>query len=513
MTLARILLILVASAAGTAAVAGSAGTAAAQGSATPAQLEEAKKAFLEGKKLFEAKKHQAAADKFLESYKLSKNAVLLYNVALALDEGGQKDPALYYYRKFLADGPADAPQRPDATTRLKALEKELGPDAGKTEPGTKPAGGDGTKPAGGDGTKPAGGDGTKPAGGDGTKPAGGDTKPVTIKPPGTYSATDFQHALVEEVPPGKPIDLTAFVPEDSGWTVTLFYRGAGDDKFTPVAMKWRYKELVGRVPQAKVTGTSIQYYLEVKDQTGAVVTKVAKASSPNVVYLEPAASARFYPDWSDNGPIATGSGDDGGPTSGGGAMGTGRNPDDDNPLGDENPLAGGDDDAPTGRPVVGTTGPGPTGAGDRRDVVGPSPTLKWGATGAAAALMGTSLIFYMRAANAASTLEGEADLSRTEQCASGPPSREFDQFLADVEASGKSSQTMARVTFGLGLVATAAAGYVWWKVMKAKKGKKAEAPATVGRTTGRDPTWVVAPVLTFDPAGANVLGGAASVEF
>ena len=59
----------------------------------------------------------------------------------------------------------------------------------------------------------------------------------------------------------------------------------------------------------------------------------------------------------------------------------------------------------------------------------------------------------------------------------------------------------------------AAAGYVWWKVMKAKKGKKAEAPATVGRTTGRDPTWVVAPVLTFDPAGANVLGGAASVEF
>ena len=31
--------------------------------------------------------------------------------------------------------------------------------------------------------------------------------------------------MIDAAPPGKPLDVTAFVPEDSGWTVTLYYRG------------------------------------------------------------------------------------------------------------------------------------------------------------------------------------------------------------------------------------------------------------------------------------------------
>ena len=38
------------------------------------------------------------------------------------------------------------------------------------------------------------------------------------------------------------------MPEDSGWTVTLYYRGSGDAKFIAKVMKWRYKELVARIP-------------------------------------------------------------------------------------------------------------------------------------------------------------------------------------------------------------------------------------------------------------------------
>ena len=29
---------------------------------------------------------------------------------------------------------------------------------------------------------------------------------------------------------GRPLDLTAFAPEESGWIVTLFFRGGGDAK-------------------------------------------------------------------------------------------------------------------------------------------------------------------------------------------------------------------------------------------------------------------------------------------
>ena len=99
---------------------------------TPAQLEQAKAAFIEGKTLFDAKKFDLAVEKFKESYRLSRNPLLLYNVAFTFDQLGQKDLAHFYYAKFLADAPADAAQRPEAVTREKALAKELGkePDGG-----------------------------------------------------------------------------------------------------------------------------------------------------------------------------------------------------------------------------------------------------------------------------------------------------------------------------------------------------------------------------------------------
>ena len=53
---------------------------------TPAQIEKAKKAFQEGKKLHEQKKLPEAIEKFKESYNLSKNPLLLYNIGLTMDE-------------------------------------------------------------------------------------------------------------------------------------------------------------------------------------------------------------------------------------------------------------------------------------------------------------------------------------------------------------------------------------------------------------------------------------------
>ncbi len=106
---------------------------------SPQDLDKAKKEFLAGKKAFDAGDFPEAASHFKTSYNLSKKPALLYNVALANESGGQDDIALFYYRKFLTDAdPADA-QRPDAETRVKALEKKFGggntpPTGGNTTP-------------------------------------------------------------------------------------------------------------------------------------------------------------------------------------------------------------------------------------------------------------------------------------------------------------------------------------------------------------------------------------------
>jgi len=111
-----------------------------QDAPTPAQMEKAKKAFGEGKKFFEKGDFPEAIGKFKESYNLSKNPVLLYNIGFANESAGQDDIALFYYRKFLTDAPAEAAQRAEVTDRVKVLEKKfaVGPTPTTTTPEVKP---------------------------------------------------------------------------------------------------------------------------------------------------------------------------------------------------------------------------------------------------------------------------------------------------------------------------------------------------------------------------------------
>jgi hypothetical protein len=430
---------------------------------TKEQLEQAKAAFAEGKSLHDQGKLTEAVEKFKDSYRLSKNPLLLYNIGLTLDEAGQKDNALLYYRKFLSDAPGNAAQRPAANERVKVLEKEkLEADLNGTPTKTEPVKTEPVK------TEPV---KTEPVK---TEPA----KPIKIKPAGTYKAEDFQHQLVDSAPPGKPLDVTSFVPEDSGFTVTLYYRAAGDATFTAKLMKWRYKELVARIPAGTMKGSTIQYYIEVKDQAGGKVTSSGKSTNPNLVTIDAGATPRYYTDMpDDNGTLP--------PPTGGG-----HNE-------EEDPLAIGkhhDEQKHEDNPIQTP--------GDQKDTGPAGPNyVKWGTTGAAAVLLGTGIATYFLAHGQASNIASD---TMTPGCTT-PPCRSYDHFDQDFQDAGQRYQTISNVTLALGVIGAGVAGYLWYKESKAQKHGDVKPSAAAASP---EASWIIAPAI-----GDHFTGAAAAARW
>lgn len=461
-----------------------------------ADIEAAKKAFGEGKAAFDAKKFKEASEKFKESYRLSKRPTLLYNIALALDEDKQPDVALFYYKKFMAEAPADDAQRPLAEARIKAL----APPAPTT--GTTPT----TTPT--TGTTPT----TAP---DPVKPKPRTAGPIVVAPAGTYSANDFQHRIVDEAPPNKALDVTATVPTDSGFAVTLFYRGSGEANFTALPMKWRYNELVGRIPAAKMNGTSVQYYLEVKDQAGTMITKVAKPASPNLIYMEANAKSNLYPDWDYDTAKLTAVPESGKVVDDTTTTTTTTTATDDNPLaGDtsDDPLGAGEDTrvAQVETPEVTTPGgnqdAGPGGGGGGFMDVGSTKftVVKWTTSALAVGAFVAAGLFYKSALDSAGTLEDEADSA---DCFGGEaPPCVYDDYLQDTESTGKNSETFFYVSLGAGAVIGGVAIYYWIKDLKGSSAR--ETPSKTVRGKKKSRTFIAAPSV-----GDGVLGGTAAWEW
>jgi hypothetical protein len=437
----------------TLALAAFAATASAQ--PTPDQLEKAKAAFTEGKALHDQGKLPEAVEKFKESYRLSQNPLLLYNIGFTLDEAGQKDNALLYYRKFLSDAPPTAAQRKQVDERVKQLEKEkLDADLNGTAVKTDP-----------------------------TKPPE-HTEPQQVKPPGTYSEKDFQHQIIDVAPPGQPLDITAFVPEDSGWTVTLYYRGNGDSTFTSKPMKWRYKELVARIPATKMGGSSIQYYIDVKDQTGNKVAGSGKSVSPNLVDIDAQAAPRFYPDWTEEG--------------GEKSLTEIKHHDEEDPLHPGQHQQEQDTELDqTEKPVV----TAPLTPGTSWKDVGSSKfeKAKWISTASAGALIGGSIVFYILAKKQADNIVLDSMSCGT------PPCREYDHdFDQAWQDAGKRYQTLTNVTAVVGIGAAAVAGYFWYRELTAKKHGELKMS---NKTASPETTWVVLPTV------GDSIGAAAAARF
>jgi hypothetical protein len=404
---------------------------------TPEDLEKARAAFMRGAERTEEKDWVAAVQEFKESYRLSRNPVLLYNIGWSLDESGDKRMALFYYEKFLSDASEEAPNRDFATRRVREIKRELQADA-VFEEGGAPA---------------------KPP--ERSKPRAAE-RTAAAEPPRPAGPTEFMHTVVDEAPPGMPLDITAFIPDDAEWQVTLFFRAAGESRFGSTVMRPRYNELVGRIPPETMSGRSVQYYIEAKDRAGETVAHSGRATSPNLVLVDEAARPRYYPD-----------------------------------LGDDQSWQARLPPPATSRSRTGD------GRGGWMDVESDKfRYAKWGSTASAAGFFAISTIAYVTASNYKSALQAEAEESRRE-CTT-PPCRSFSDELKGFESTGRTWQTMANVTMTLGVASAGVAAYFWYKDIKAEGAAQSSAAAP---SSGSDRV-VATPVV-----GPDFIGGAASVRF
>ncbi len=404
---------------------------------TAEDLEKAKQAYIEGKRLIEDEHDiQGGVAKFKESYRLSRNPLLLYNIGYALDSLKDTEGALIYYKKFLSDTADDAPNRDLASARIKQLDRQADADAmfSGTAAGSEKTSADTT--------------------------GSGQPEKAPAPPAPKHQVTKFEHRVVNSAPPGKPLNLSAFVPESSHWQLTLFYRTAGTSNYKSTPMRPRYNELVGRIPASAMRGNTIQYYIEARDRQDKVVGRSGHATSPNLVFIDPSAKPQFYPDIEGgetvNANAAAG--------DGGGAM-----------LGNN---------------------AGPNGPSDQPRNL--ETYARWGTTAGAGAFMTMALTFYFIASDANSGLEGEAFSSNNENCPMGPPCRSFSDAQKVLQSRGQTFETLTNVMLISGVVAAGAAGYLWYREYERNK-ERSSAPAH---------RVVLTPAI-----GPGYVGGAAALRF
>jgi tetratricopeptide (TPR) repeat protein len=421
-----------------------------KGAPTADELAKGKEHFAKGRKLFDKKNYKGAVLEFKESYKLTRNALLLYNIGFTLDQMGDKPMALFYYQKYLQLAPETDGNRQAAEGRIPVLELEI-------EEATV-----------------MGGESAGPTRGKDRVPDSAKEKEKEAAP-AAPTVEKFQHMVIDEAPPGRAIDVSAFIPANRKWTVILYYRAAGEGAFTRAEMKPRYNELVARIPAAKTVGASVQYYIEVKDAKGKVVDRSGRQTSPHLVFLDKSAKAHYYSD-----------------------------------MGDESaaPITASDDDdvAATGGGMA-TSSDGPRGDGWMDAGSSKFTKLKWGATGAAAGLLALSTTFYLLSSKASSDLEDEARSSSDPvECGGVPPCRTFSEKQQALEGKGQRFETFANVSLGIGAAAAIGAGVLWYlDIRDARKRRKAREESRPGDD---EPNLSAVPVV-----GDGFVGGAAAVRF
>ncbi|MGZ5158531.1 MAG: tetratricopeptide repeat protein, partial [Caldimonas sp.] len=192
-------------------------------------------------------KYPEAIKELKKAYLLKRLPALLLNIGATYRKMNDIDNAVYYYKKYLTEAP-DAKDRGEVEKTLAELDRE--------KPG---AGGNASSPP--------------PA----EAPAS-----ETPAPP---AATEWKHVAVDAAPPDQPLDVRVQMPVSKGVKVYVYYRAAGQADFAQVLMRRHGSEKVGRIPADAMSGKSLQYYVEGKDDKGNVVKSFGSPSDPNIVRI------------------------------------------------------------------------------------------------------------------------------------------------------------------------------------------------------------------------------------
>jgi tetratricopeptide (TPR) repeat protein len=270
---------------------------------------EAKKHYKLGQDAFTEGKYDLAIKELKRAYVLKRIPAILVNIAMTYRKTKDYEMSIYFYKKFLAEVPADDKQRPSIETAIAEVEKErtaasqpaqLAPakpavelakpaveaakpvtDAAKSAEPAKAA----VEPA------KAVADAAKPAGTDTAAPTGEAAKTDTPAPAQPAApekaANEWAHTPVDAAPPGQPVDIRVQMPVMKGVKVKVFFRKEGQANFESLELKRRGNEKVARIPETVAQGKAFQYYIEAKDQAGTVIKAIGNEFSPNLVLMDP----------------------------------------------------------------------------------------------------------------------------------------------------------------------------------------------------------------------------------
>jgi hypothetical protein len=368
-----------------------------------------------------------------KAYLLSRDPELLIAIARAYEARGDRNNQLYYYKKYLTEAPPKARERAEvmeAIDRLIAQQAAQGGEAASAQ-----------------------------------------------------AAKRWSHVPVDSAPPGRSLDIWVVTPVTYGVRVFLHFRAQGQLEFAAVEMKRQGPVKVARIPASEVRGTSLQYYIEARDKSGAVVDRSGSVEDPHVVALEVGAPPHTLASTLGRAPGAAG----GAQAVPGGA------------VGEEEPA-----------PEPGAVVPAPVVTAPPRRVsrMRLAGALLLG-TGTALGVVGGSIGLSFAA--------GYARAVRNDACPSGPRCPGEPPYVFDdpdepnndrrLQDLGHLSDTLGGLALGIG-GATAAVGVVLLAVDAARHASSKEQvkpPAGGGRTSRRrmGPDRVLAAPV-FTPRGAGV---------
>jgi hypothetical protein len=222
----------------------------------------AKEHYKAGLDAYKAGKYEVAIKELKKAYLLKRLPPLLLNIAATYRKMGDLDLAIHFYKKFLDEAPPDAKERNEVQSTVAELEQQ----------------------------KASGGNQPPPPPEDRPPPPEDRPPPPPRRDTSTSNAPkEFTHVVVDAAPPDVPLDLRVSMPVMKGVKVYLNYRLPGQEDFKAVLMKRRGAEKVGRIPADAMQGKSIQYFIEAKDPSGAVVKSSGSVTSPNIVMIDPSA--------------------------------------------------------------------------------------------------------------------------------------------------------------------------------------------------------------------------------